>query len=151
ISDSLRAIRPPISEAIADIAVRHSLEQLEVVRQEIRRINLAGATHPGFSVRRLSFSLSLTKEAEKIANARAMRRYEHQNTMEQVRRDDEVKDEKAIRARRLIREGPESLLADHLAGNPTDTLAVAKMLSDQIKEERKWLSHADNIKDPYVR
>lgn len=151
VTDALLVIRPSIGEAMSNVAVRHSLEQLDQVRQEMRRINLAETAHSGFNIRRLSFSLSLTKEAEKIAAARAMHRLEHQNTMEQVRREDEIRDQKAIRAHRLIKEGPESLLADHLANNPNDTLTVAQILSKQRQRDRDLLRLAGDIKDPYVR
>jgi hypothetical protein len=117
----------------------------------MRRINLARTAHSGFNISRLSFNLTLTKEAEKIANTRVLQRLEHQNTLERAGYEDDLKDKKAQRTRRLMREGVESLLAEHLTNNPNEMLNVAKMLYDQRQKEQELLKIADSIEDPHIR
>jgi hypothetical protein len=151
ITDALREIRPSIGEAMAEITIRYGIEELNQVRQEMRRINLARTAHSGFNISRLSFNLTLTKEAEKIANTRVLQRLEHQNTLERAGYEDDLKDKKAQRTRRLMREGVESLLAEHLTNNPNEMLNVAKMLYDQRQKEQELLKIADSIEDPHIR
>jgi hypothetical protein len=150
ITDALGAIRPAVVEAMRDVAIRYGIEQIEQVRQEMRRISLA-KTHGGFLISRFSFNLALTKEAEKLASERVLQRLQHQNKLEQAGYDDEIKEERARRARRLIQEGVESLLAEHLANNPNDTINVAKMLYEQRRKEQELLKIADSIEDPHIR
>jgi len=151
VTDALRVIRPLVGEAMAEIAIRYSIEQLDRVRQEMRRINLTRTTHSGFSVSHLSFNLTLTKEAERIANAGAMQRLEHRNAIEQVRRENEIKDERARRTIRVIKGGVEDMVAEHLANNPNDMLNVAKMFYEQRQKEQELFKIAAEIEDPHIR
>ena len=158
ITDALRVLRPLIGKAIADLAVQYSLEQLEQFRQAVDRQGLAQSTTAGFSIRHFSCQLSLTKEAEKIAAARAMQRTEHQRAKEQVKLDEEIKDIKAERAIKIIDGGAKRALAEYLAENPDKVMDVAEKLSGLHQREQEWrqreselLLLADKLDDPDIR
>jgi hypothetical protein len=144
-------IRPAVTDALAEVVRRFSLEQLKEAQLGIRRLNLADKSLSGLKIRQLFLKLTLTEGADKIVTERALQRAMQQNDLDKARHEAILKDQKAARAQRLILEGPESLLADHLADNPGDALSVAKMLISQRYKNNQMLRDADNINDPLVR
>lgn len=158
ITDALRVLRPLIGKMIADLAVQYSLEELEQLRHDLAQQGVAQTSAAGFSIRHFICQLSLTKEAEKIAAARAMQRTEHQRAKEQAVLDGELKDIKAERAVKIIEGGPKRALAEYLAENPSSIMEVAERLAGLQQREQEWqkkqselLLLADKLDDPDIR
>lgn len=152
VTDALREIRPSIGEAMAEIAIRYNIGELNLMRQEMRRINLTRTAHVGFTISRLSFNLSLTKEAEKIAQTQALERLDHHTSLERLDREHELKDKRSVRTKRLMEEGPESLLAEYLTDPSNDMMfKVAQMMYEKRQKDQELLKAVDSIDDPRIR
>lgn len=151
ITDALRVIRPLIGKAVNNLAADYSLEQFDQFKRKIDG-GVSFVTPAGFLVRHFICNVSLTKEAERIASARAMQRIEHSKMFEQTQLDHRIKDEKARRVEGIIQKGPEGLLAEYLANDPDEKiLRVAEMLTNQRQREQEMLRLTDKITDPLVR
>jgi hypothetical protein len=95
VNDVTAVLRPRIHKALADIAVAYKLEQLDQLKIAVNRGGFAHAAPAGLSLGSFICNLSLTRDAEKIAQARVTQELEQKKNLEQAQLDHKLKFEQA--------------------------------------------------------